>query len=268
MTEKKLFNIPMLIGLATTIFGAWLQSNKASIFFINDVVVISVGCSIIAASVYDMVTYETKEKTSEFYYSIHDEFGIDKIFKNRTLPEDDCNQIIASSKGQLCALGHTMGRFIQQNKKQIINAAIRGVEVKVLALADKKILDNKELFKEESSFLRQREAEEMQSGNDAPEKCSSGLIQTIREMNTEIVKSGKGKQIELRFYTAFPVNSSMFNEKSMVAGGFFHKKESGSSYTLKLSKGVIFDQYKENFDELWKDTRFTYCCDETKVTKE
>lgn len=268
MVGKKNFDIPMLVGLAITIFGAWLQSKEISIFFIDYVVVISVGCSIIAASVYDKVTFEVRKKTSEFYYNIHDEFGVDKIFKNRTLPEDDCRQIITSSKEQLCALGHTMGRFIQQNRKHIINAATRGVEVKVLALADKKILDNKELFSETSSFLRQREAEEKLHGNDAPEQCSNWLIETIKEMNEEIAKSGEGKQIELRFYTAFPVNSTMFNEKSMVAGSFFHKKESGSSYTLKLNRGVLFDQYKDHFDELWKDTRFAYCCNETLVKKE
>lgn len=260
MGNNKMFWTALLAGVAVAFFGLLLRVMK-----IEDVIVISIGCSIIAAAIYDKLAFKNSGNVFEFYKDIHDNFGVEKIFKNRTEPQDDCRQIIEESKTELCALGHTMNRFIQQNQEQITKAAGRGVEVKILALGSKKILDNEDLFDEKFSFLRQRGVEEKVAGKDVAESCSSTIIEAVKIMNEEIARSTKGKQIELRFYTSFPVNSTLFNEKAMVAGSFFHKKESGSCYTLKLNLGELYNQYREHFFKLWKDDRFIRKCEEVLV---
>jgi len=197
----------------------------------------------------------------KFYNEVYNNLGILKIFKNRTQPENDCKTIITESKKELCALGHTMNRFMQQNRVELMAAAKRGVEIKILALSDEKIMINKEISQEIFSLISQRQSEEVMHGFANGEYQCNNLKEIVREINQQVAhSSGQGTQISLAFYIALPINSTLFNEKEMVAGSFFHQKESGSSFTLKLKSGELFSQYQSHFNSLWEDKRFVKHC--------
>lgn len=267
MTNRLLLTITFLIGALFVVVGSCFQFLNINFLIFSDITFISIGCSMLATGIYNKVFFHSNGILQDYYNSIHNVFGIERIYKNRTYPDEDCIKIITDSNQELCALGHTLNRLIQQKKNYLVEAARRGVAVKILALDAQPIIDNSNLFREKASFLRQRKAEETLYGIDIPECSTECLVAAINEMNEEIGKTCKGK-IELKFYYSFPVNSMLFNEKEMIAGGFFHKKESGSSYTLKLLQGEIYSQHSTHFYNLWNDNRFVHSLEEATYTGE
>lgn len=263
MKKGYLFALVLAIGLCFVISGAWFSAKEYTVAFINDTVLVSIGCSLIAAAIYEKLASTSNQNMEIYYNEVYNNLGILKVFKNRTQPESDCKKIIRDSKGELCALGHTMNRFMQQNRMELLEAAKRGVQIKILALSDEKIMTNKEISKDAFSLISQRQCEETIHDLINGEYTSNNLKKIVREINQQIVHSSRpGKQISLAFYIALPINSTLYNEKEMIAGSFFHQKESGSSFTLKLKIGELFDQYQSHFNSLWNDKRFVKYCED------
>jgi len=65
MKKSYLFALVIAIGMCFVISGAWFSAEKLTLAFINDSVLVSVGCSLIAAAIYEKLAYTSNQKNGK-----------------------------------------------------------------------------------------------------------------------------------------------------------------------------------------------------------
>lgn len=228
-----LTNIIILLVGILVVFG----SNHFEGISKYETIMLSIGTSIIAASIVSFLDMLRGEMVQEVYQNVEEIIisgGIDRIYKRRDL--DEYNDLVNQSKKSIDITGYSLRGFYESNKEVLIEKCKENKDFIVRIL----------LVDPDSQFSIKRDIEENEEGSKLFKETYNNLIKWSKKVDN----------IQIRLLDA-PLSDMLYRiDDVMYTGPYFYKTSSKETYTNKLKKkGWLFEAYQNNFDRMWKDAK-------------
>ena len=172
-----------------------------------------------------------------------DEWGIIDIFSGRSVTiEDEYNKRLSVMKKELNILGFGLSHFRKDFSKSFIEMAGKA-KVRILLLNP----DFPEYEKYSISDIR--DEEEGQTKGTIRSQVEE-FISDYKQMKNEL----KNDNFEVRLYNSLPTVNIFNIDHEMFVGPYFMNRDSRRTMTILIdSKGDMFEQHIEHFNEIWNN---------------
>lgn len=231
--------IIFLVGIICIIVSFFFDasSNNGNGFAINTIL-LSIGCSIIAAVIINFVDYHITlpEITTK---NIIQSWKLVSIFETKQKMNDKTNELLKSaSELDIAAFGCT----------GLIN--FQGSTLKKRLQRDLKIRFS--IPDTNLEFIKQREKDE--NAVDGSITTSINALITWVDQTKQELSLPDGR-ILIKKYSCLPMDSIMIIDDQLFTGPFMIKKLSQLSMAYQYSKGGTgYEYYREYFNEIWNDS--------------
>lgn len=194
---------------------------------------VSIGCSLIASSVVALLNslFVERKKVSPL-----DSWGIQNIYKSRSLMNKDCDISIDNAKRQIDIVAFGLKSFRTDYGNSALALLQKGVNIRIITMAP------------ESKFVKQREIEE----GEVPGQIKNTIEQLVEWAETLNAQSTNGK-ITIKGYSCMTLDFYWRVDDDIYVGPYWYKYPSQQTISYKFTKGAGFDAYSEYFERLWND---------------
>jgi hypothetical protein len=194
---------------------------------------VSIGCSLIASSVVALLNslFVERKKVSPL-----DSWGIQNIYKSRSLMNKDCDISIDNAKRHIDIVAFGLKSFRTDYGNSALALLQKGVNIRIITMDP------------ESKFVRQREIEE----GEVPGQIKNTIEQLVEWAEKLNAESTNGK-ITIKGYSCMTLDFYWRVDDDIYVGPYWYKYPSQQTISYKFTKGDGFDAYYEYFDRLWND---------------
>ena len=194
---------------------------------------VSIGCSLIASSVVALLNslFVERKKVSPL-----DSWGIQNIYKRRSLMNKDCDISIDNAKRQIDIVAFGLKSFRTDYGNSALALLQKGVNIRIITMDP------------ESKFVKQREIEE----GEVPGQIKNTIEQLVEWAEKLNAESTNGK-ITIKGYSCMTLDFYWRVDDDIYVGPYWYKYPSQQTISYKFTKGDGFDAYYEYFDRLWND---------------
>lgn len=194
---------------------------------------VSIGCSLIASSVVALLNslFVERKKVSPL-----DSWGIQNIYKSRSLMNKDCDISIDNAKRQIDIVAFGLKSFRTDYGNSALALLQKGVNIRIITMEP------------ESKFVKQREIEE----GEVPGQIKNTIEQLVEWAEKLNAESTNGK-ITIKGYSCMTLDFYWRVDDDIYVGPYWYKYPSQQTISYKFTKGAGFDAYYEYFDRLWND---------------
>ena len=207
----------------------WLDGVKIQI---ARNIFISVGCSLIATAIVTFFysKYQNRiDRMRELVYT----WGLENIYETRAIMNEvaDKKQLVA--KKSLDAIGFGFSSWRLHKNSEVIAMLKRGVKIRILSPSP------------DSPFLDQRDLDE--------DEEQGRTASTIRHLEHWVQDLSSYGDIELRHYTALPLDFYFRIDDTLFIGPYMYKQQSQHTVSYEFSKnGKMYSDYTEYFEKIWE----------------
>jgi len=225
--------IVILVGIIFAIVAVGLLEKDSNF----EIILLSIGTSIIAAGIVSFLDLLRGEKVQEVYKGVENVVrigGIENVYQRRDLAE--YMELVIKSKSSIDIMGYSLHGFYESNKEILLEKCKNNPDFLVRII----------LVNPASKFSMERDVEEYE--------YNSGIFKATFENLKNWSKDRENIQIRL-------IDSQLSDmiyriDDVMYTGPYFYKKSSKETYTNRLNKnGWLFKAYQENFDKMWNDSK-------------
>lgn len=200
-------------------------------------ILLSIGCSIIAAVIINLVEYHITLPEVNLLHFLNS-WKLVAIFETRSEMNKVTNELLKKAEEIDIAAFGSKG-LINIQGTLLKSRLEKGLKIRFL-VPDK-----------DSDFIKQREIDENATPCEIKNNIEA-LINWIRKTNNEM--NLKDDQIEIKMYSSLPIESIMRIDNHLFTGPFMIKKVSQLTMAYQYKKGGQgYSYYSGYFNDIWQD---------------
>lgn len=229
--KEKLNHWSIIVGLLVIIAGIVLIVCDIIYSWSESRIWVNVGCSLLASGLVILLNSLLVERR---IVSPLDSWGIQNIYKSRSLMNKDCDISIANAKRQIDIVAFGLKSFRTDYGNSALALLQKGVNIRIITMDP------------ESKFVKQREIEE----GEVPGQIKNTIEQLVEWAEKLNAESTNGK-ITIKGYSCMTLDFYWRVDDDIYVGPYWYKYPSQQTISYKFTKGDGFDAYYEYFDRLW-----------------